>query len=107
MEYKIFKYMRHNFKIPFFIRLTLAIFLVLFSIIPILLPLFPWSLFIWIAIFVFWLMLVIPWKKIRTVIKIRKWILYFFKNFHKKDVVEYKIRDFKLHIKDILNDKGL
>ncbi len=38
--------------------------------------------------------------------KIRKWIVYLSKNFHKKDTIWYKIRDIKNHIRDILNDKS-
>ena len=50
-------------------------------------------------------MLVVPGKKVKHVIKIRKWIFYLFRNFHKKDIVKYKVIDIKLHIRDILSDK--
>lgn len=104
MEYKIFRYMRHNIRIPYFLRFILAIILILLSIIPIFLPL-PWSIFIWVFLLVIWLILIISWDKIKHVIKIRKWLIYLTKNFHRKDTIAYKIRDIKMHIRDILNEK--
>ncbi len=105
MEYKIFRYVRHHVKIPFFIRFIFACFFILISIIPILLPLFPWSLFLWLLILIIWLLLIVPWDKIKHVIKIRKSVFYLSKNFHRKDTIWYKIRDIKMHIKDILNER--
>lgn len=105
MEYRIFRYVRHSVRIPFFIRFVFAIFLIFISIFPIILPIFPWSIFIGIPILVIWLMLIVPWEKIKYVVKIRKWIIYLAKNFHRKETVWQKIRDIKLHIRDILAQK--
>lgn len=107
MEYKIFRYTRHNIKIPFFIRFILAVFLIFLSIIPIILPIFPWSIFIWLFFLVIWLMLIVPWYKIKHVVKLRKSIFYLTTNFHRKDTISYKIRDIKMHIRDILDEKNI
>mgnify|MGYP003982406595 FL=1 len=105
MEHKIFNFIRNNIKIPFLIRFIFAFFLIIFSSIPIILPIFPWSLFVWVIILVVGLLLIIHPKKIKYVIKIRKWIIYLMKNFHKETVVEHKVKDIKAHIKLILKDK--
>jgi len=109
MEYKLFRVLRHQVKIPLFIRFILGVFLIFLSSFPIILPLFPGSLFLWLAIFVIWFVLIVPWHKIRHVVKIRKWIIYISKNFfnkhfHKKNHLDYKIKDIKAHIKAILRD---
>lgn len=102
MEYKIFRFIRHQFKIPFFIRLIVWIFLILISSIPIILPIFPGSLIAWIFVFVVWFLLIVPWEKIKHVIKIRKGVIYLVKNFHRKRIIEHKIKDIREHIKEIL-----
>lgn len=104
MEYKIFSYIRHKVKIPFFIRFILSAFLIFLSILPILLPLFPGSLFIGVIFLIIWILLIVPWWKIRYVIKIRKWIVYLFRNLHRKKIIDHKIKDFKEHIKEILKE---
>jgi predicted ABC-type exoprotein transport system permease subunit len=105
MEYKIFKFIRYNTRIPFFIRLFFWVILILISIIPIILPIFPGSFFLWIFIFLVWFLLIVPWHKIRYVIKIRKWIMYLAQNFHRKIIIEHKIRDIRNHVRDILKTK--
>jgi hypothetical protein len=105
MEYTIFMYIRTYLNIPYFLRFILACFLIFISIIPIVLPIFPWSIFLWTFLLVLWLMLIVPWKKIKHVVKMRKWVFYLFRNFHKKDIVKYKVKDIKIHIRDILNEK--
>lgn len=105
MEYKIFRFLRNSFQIPLFIRFILASFLIFLSIIPILLPLFPGSFFLWIIILVVWILLIVPWNKIRYVIKLRKWIVYLVKNFHKENIVDQKMKDIRDHVKDILKDE--
>ena len=105
MEYKIFRFIRHNVKIPLFIRFIFGVFFIFISSLPIVLPLFPWSLFAWVVILVFWILLIVPWSKIRHVVKIRKWIIYMIKNFHKKKTLDHKMKDISDHIKEILKDK--
>ncbi|MBT3727140.1 hypothetical protein HOG21_05710 [bacterium] len=46
MEYKLFRVLRHQVKIPLFIRFILGVFLIFLSSFPIILPLFPGSLFL-------------------------------------------------------------
>ncbi|MDD2871918.1 MAG: hypothetical protein PHS49_08065 [Candidatus Gracilibacteria bacterium] len=105
MEYKIFRYVRHHVKIPYFLRFIFACFLIFLSIIPIVLPLFPGSLFVGLVLLVLGLMLIVPGNKIRHVIKIRKGIVYLTQNFHRKDTIARKMRDIKVHIRDILDEK--
>ena len=105
MEYKIFKLLRHKIYIPFFIRFIFGVFCIFISSIPIILPIFPWSFFLWIVLLVIWILVIVPWKKVRHVVKIRKGLYYLVKNFHKKKTIKYKIRDIKIHVKDILKNK--
>lgn len=104
MEYQIFRYIRHHIKIPFFIRFILSSFLIFLSSIPIILPLFPGSLFVWMFIFVVWFLFIIPWSKIKYVIKLRKSIFYMMSNFHRKRIIEHKMKDIKEHVRDILKN---
>lgn len=105
MEYKIFRFTRHHIRIPYFIRFIFAVFIIFISIFPIVLPIFPGSIFVWLFFLVIWLMLIVPWHKIKHVIKLRRSILYLTKNFHRKDTIAYKIRDIKIHIRDILDER--
>jgi len=105
MEYKIFKILRHKLYIPFFIRFSFWIFFVFISSIPIILPLFPGSMVFWVILLVIWILLIVPWYKIKHVIKIRKWLLYLAKNFHRRNTISYKIKDIKYHINNILKNK--
>ncbi len=102
MEYTILKTFRHTVKIPFILRLFFGVFFIIVSWIPIILPLFPWSLLVWVFLLVLWIILVISPKKIRHVIKMRKSIIYLFKNIHNKHVVRHKIYDIKIHVMQIL-----
>ena len=105
MEYKIHKKIRNYFNVHIYIRFFLWLILGIIAIIPILLPIFPWSLFIGVFILIVWVLLVVPWKKVRHVIKLRKWLIYMFKNIHKKRIIKHKIYDISSHIKEILNEK--
>lgn len=103
MEYKIFKYLRNNqIVIPMIIRLFFSILLIILSIIPIILPIFPGSIFPWLLMLVVWLLLIIPGRKIKYVIKLRKWITYLFQNLHRRQIIKHKIHDIKTHILEIL-----
>ncbi len=107
MEYKIFRALRHGIQIPLFIRFILGVFLIFVSSFPLILPLFPGSWALWLVMFLIWVMLIVPWHKVRHVIKLRKWLVYISKNLHKKHFhrnkhLDYKIRDIKAHIKEIL-----
>ena len=103
MEYQIYKALRHNVRIPFIIRVVLGIFFIGLSIIPIILPIFPWSLVPWVFLFVMWILLLVSWRDVRHVIKIRKGIVYLAKNLHRKKTIRRKIFDIKKHIKKILD----
>jgi len=105
MEYKIFKILRHKLYIHFFIRFIFWVFFIFISSIPIILPIFPGSMFAWVILLVIWILLIVPWYKIKHVIKIRKWLLYLAKNFHRKNTIKYKIKDIKYHINNILKNK--
>jgi len=102
MEYKMFYYMRNNSNTPFLFRLFFAIILILISTIPIFLPIFPGSLFLWIFILVLWLIWIVPSSKVKNVIKIRKSVIYLFSNLHKKHTIWHKIYDIKKQVKNIL-----
>lgn len=107
MEYKIFYYIRNNTIIPFVLRYFLSVILILFSIIPILLPIFPGSFVFWIFILVTGFILIIPSNKLRYLIKLRKSLIYLFANLHKKHIIKHKIYDIKSQVKKILNDKRI
>ncbi len=106
MEHRIFNYIRHWIQIPFFFRLIIWSFLISISGIPILLPIFPGSLFLWVFILVVWLLLIIPWQKIKHVIKIRKGIVYLAQNIHRKGIIKHKIKDIRNHVMEILKDRN-
>lgn len=105
MEYKILRSLRFTQKLPFIIRLFFGVFFILISSIPIILPLFPWSLLIWIFILVVGTLLVVSPNKIRHVIKMRKSIVYLFMNLHSKKIIKHKIYDIKTHVKDIIRNE--
>lgn len=48
------------------------------------------------------ILLFVSGRKVRHVIKLRKWIVYLFKNVHKKQIIKHKIWDISKHVKDIL-----
>jgi len=102
MEYKILRSLRFALKLPLIIRLFFGIFFIVISVFPIVLPIFPWSLFVGIFIFVVWVILVVSPSKIKHVIKMRKSIVYLFLNFHKKHIIRHKINDIRTHVRDIL-----
>lgn len=105
MEYKILRSLRFTQKLPFIIRLFFGVFFILISSIPIILPLFPWSLLIWIFILVVGTLLVVSPNKIRHVIKMRKSIVYLFMNLHNKKIIKHKINDIRIHVRDILKNE--
>lgn len=105
MEYKIHKKIRDYFNVHIYIRFFVGLLLALFSLIPIILPIFPWSLFAWVFMLIVWVLLVVPWKKVRHVIKLRKGIIYMFKNIHRRRILKHKMNDISAHIKQILNEE--
>lgn len=105
VEHKIFKIVRNKVNIPFWIRLFFWIVFILISLVPIILPIFPGSIFIGVFFIVLWFLLIVPWHKLRHVRKMRKWIIYLAKNIHKKRIIKHKIKDFKIHIQKILKEK--
>jgi hypothetical protein len=105
MEYKIHKKIRHYFNVHIYIRFCLGLILAILSLIPIILPIFPGSLFLGVFILIVWILLVVPAKKVKHVIKLRKGIIYMFKNIHRRRVIKHKMNDISSHIKQILNEK--
>jgi len=105
MEYKIFYYMRHKSNTPLWFRLFFAVILFIISLFPIILPLFPGSLFVWIFLLVVWLVRIIPTDKLKYVIKIRKSIVHLFKNLGNKKMLMHKVYDIKTHVKKIFRKK--
>lgn len=97
--------MRNKSSIPYIIRVLLAFLLIPISLFPIILPLFPWSLFVGIAILVVWLLLFIPGKNVKHVIKLRKGIVYLCQNLHRRHMIRQKMFDIKKHVKKILEEK--
>lgn len=104
MEYKIYKRIRNYLKIHIYVRIFIGIIIGIIAIFPLVLP-FPGSFPVGIILLVFALLIILPWNKIRHIIKLRKWMIFLMKNFHKKTIVRHKMRDFSSHIKQILNDK--
>lgn len=102
MEYKILKSLRFALKFPLFIRLFFGIFFIVISVFPIVLPIFPGSLFVGMFMLVVWILLIVSPNKIKHVIKMRKSIIYLFMNLHNKHIIRHKINDIKIHIRDIL-----
>lgn len=105
MEYKIHKKIRDYFNVHLYIRFCLGLILAILSLIPIILPLFPGSLFLGVFMLIVWILLVVPAKKVKHVIKLRKWIIYMFKNIHRRRVLKHKMNDISAHIKQILNEE--
>lgn len=103
MEYNIFKIIRSKIKIPYFLRVFFWFLLIFLALFP--LVLFPGLLFLGIFMLIVGILLIVPWKKIRHVVKIRKWIIYLFKNIHKKRIIRQKIKDIRDHIMDIIRER--
>lgn len=99
MEHKIYHKIR-KYKIPFFLRIIIMIFLVIFGILFIILPI-PWSALIgwWLVVLGF--VFILEAKNIIFIKKIRKWLFYFLKNAKNKEIRKHKIRDIKKHISKI------
>lgn len=68
----------------------------------IILPIFPFSLFVWVFILIVAILLLVPWTKIRYVIKIRKSIVYLFSNILERKIIRQKFYDIISHTKSIL-----
>ncbi|PID87514.1 hypothetical protein CSB07_00920 [Candidatus Gracilibacteria bacterium] len=106
MEYKIYNLIRRKFKIPFLIRIIISLILFLLSIIPILFPIFPGSLFVGIFMLIISILLFIPANKIKYLIKIRKGLFYFFTNLRKDYIIKHKINDIYNHVKSIIEKRN-
>ena len=102
-EYKMFHKIR-KIKIPFLIRFLIFLLLALISIPHILLPIYPGSFAVGLALLVIWVLFVIKPKKIPYLIKIRKWLTYAIKNISSKKILKQKTKDIKRHIKKIVSD---
>jgi len=100
LEYKILKKI-NKITLPYFLKVIIFYFLLILAIPQILLPIFPWSFFVWLIMFLIWIILISPIEKIKHIIKIRKWLTYLVKNIFNKQIWRYKIKDFKKHYKKI------
>lgn len=104
MEYKIHKKIRNYINVHIYIRFVMGLILAILSLIPIILPIFPGSLFIGVFMLIVWVLLVVPAHKVKHVIKLRKGLIYMFKNIHRRRVIKHKMNDISSHIKQILNE---
>lgn len=107
MEYKIFKYLREHFKIPYIVRFFISIFIFPFAFLFIVLPVFPLSLVVWLFLLAVCLILLVPWEKLRHVVKIRKSTFYLFKNITNKHIIKHKFYDLITHFKSILRERKI
>jgi len=100
LEHKIFNKIR-KYKIPLFLRTIIMIFFVILWLFLVLLPI-PWSALFWWWIVILWFIFILEARHIANVIKIRKWLFYFMKNYKNKKIRSHKIKDIKKHIKNII-----
>lgn len=100
MEYKIFHKIRQKIKIPYILRIIFWVILIIFWIIMSIIPPVPWFVFV-----VIWFLFLIPVNQIKNIIKIRKWIVYLFKNLHCTTTIKRKFFDFFTHWKKIFSIK--
>lgn len=105
MEYNIFRYMRQHFRVPYFIRSILSAFFLPIALICIVLPIFPFSLFVWVFLLIVGIILFVPWSKLRHVIKMRKSIIYLFQNIREKRIIRHKVYDIITHTKSIMRER--
>jgi len=98
MEYKILEKIQ-KLGFPKWLKIVIAVALILIGIIFAIAPIFPGLIFIIIGV-----AMLISGKKVGKLIKIRKGMVYLFKNFSWQRV-KYKINDFKTHIKEIIFHK--
>ena len=103
MEHKIFNKIR-KYKIPFIIRFFIMLLLIIIWLFLIVLPI-PLSAAIWWIIVILWIIFIINANNLSHLQKIRKWIFYSLKNIHNKNIIKYKIKDIKKHIKQIILNK--
>ncbi len=103
MEYKIYNKLR-KYKIPLFLRIIITICLIIIGLALVIFP-FPGSAAVWWTIVILSFILILEARNIKELVKIRKWIIHYLKNIHKKQTRIHKVNDIKKHIKDILNSK--
>jgi len=103
MEHKIYNKVR-KYKMPLFLRIFIMVFLVLFWIFMVILPI-PGSAVIWWGSIIIGFIFILEARNLKFITKIRKWLLYFMKNVKNKKIRNHKIKDFKKHIKQIIYKK--
>ena len=101
MEYKIAKFF-DEIKLPFVLKLIMGFFVIFLSVPVIVLPIFPWSLLVWVSILIFGTLIISKPCKVKHVIKIRKSVVYMVSNFTDIKLLRYKWRDIKKDIIKIL-----
>jgi len=102
MEYKIYNLIL-KYKIPLFLRIIIMLVFFLLWFFSILLPL-PFSIPLWIFLIIIWSIFVIWVRDIKFLQKIRKGSLFFAKNIFNRNIRNYKIKDIKKHVRQILNN---
>ena len=100
MEYKIFNIIRNRIKIPYFIRIIIWVTLVTVWALLWSIPIIPW--FIPATI---WLLLLVPGKSIKIVIKLRKGLSHLVTNLNKWKVVRHKFFDLISHVKQLFKSR--
>lgn len=103
MEYKIYSKIR-KYKTPLFLRIILTFCLIIIWLSLVIFP-FPWSAAVWWTLVILSFILILEARKLKELVKIRKWIVHYLKNIHIKQTRIHKVNDIKKHIKDILNSK--
>jgi len=98
MEYRILKKIQH-FSVPRWLRVLFGLSLILTGVLLSIFPFVPGFLFV-IAGVVF----LIPGRKLRKLVKIRKGIIHLFQNFS-WEKLKHKYLDLKKHIKHIIFHK--
>ena len=99
MEYRILKRIQ-QIGFPRALRIGIAVFFILAGMLFSLIPVIPGTIFVLIGA-----VMLISGRQVVKVIKIRKGVVYLFKNFSWKRV-QHKMRDFKTHIKHIIFHKS-
>ena len=103
MEHKIYNKLR-KYKIPLFLRIIIMVFLVVFWVFMVILPIPGSAIIGWWSV-ILWFIFILEVKNIKFITKIRKWLFYFIRNAKDKKIRNHKIKDIKKHIKQILNNK--
>lgn len=101
MDQKFLQLLQHRAKLPKIIRYILGGIYIFASLFPIILPLFPGSIFPGIMIFLFGVGYMVSTKNLKNIIKIKKALFYMAKNISNKHILKQKYKDLKKIFRDI------